>query len=504
MYNNCMVYRADAKLPRVTTALLKILVALLPIICSRPAFSQQTVGEKVFKSASPSVVTVQSGESTGTAFLVRDKNTFVTAAHVIEDGAIPVIRYGKGSFLAVRAITYSKALDLAILETEDPFPAKPLALGDKEKLSPGASVFAIGTALGALTNTLTDGMISNGRKAGNVNLVQVSSPFSPGMSGGPVLSKDSKVIGVISFSFTDGQNLNMAVAAKHVRELLSVKARSTAVVCNELRDRKSPAGSDASSPIPSAETRVERELALAYAVSEVQSIVWAALDECERITGDPTTNTDTGMVERAISRLQKKLPLITTEGRENESSLTARLTKYCTAKELEMLAEIVLSIARALDEMAIRYKASILEWDREGASTAEKVQMMVRAKDSWSRVFALKEDFLDLAETIHGSSRLWSQVSPKYHAFSARYLNIYPDYDRPNLAAVIIDKNPVLETNFRDGDVINGIRRAGSESSFTEVKTWKDVYLFFLKERGKTIVEVRLQSGRIFHVTVYK
>jgi hypothetical protein len=325
------------------------------------------------------------------------------------------------------------------------------------------------------------------------------------MSGGPVLSKDSKVIGVISFSFTDGQNLNMAVAAKHVRELLSAKARLTAVVCQELRDRKSPAGSDDSSPIPSAQNSLAREQALVDAEAEVQSIVWASLDECELIDSDPATNGDTRLIDRAITRLQSKLPLITTSGRETESSITARLTKNCTAKELELLTDIVLSIAKAMDGVAVAFKAALMEWDRKSASLAEKFQATKRAKDTWRRVATLKDDFLDLVKTMKGVYSVRAVTPAKYFAYSARWFDssyIYPDYDRPNLAAVLINKNPVLETNFRDGDVIEGIRVVDRDKSFRKIKDWSDVAGCFIAVSDKTLVEVRVQGGRSFYVTV--
>jgi hypothetical protein len=527
MYNNCMVYRAEDKSPNVATMFLKMLVVLLPLICSRPAFGQQTDGERVFKAASPSIVTVQSGDSTGTAFLVRDKNTFVTAAHVIEDGAVPVIRHGKGSFLAVRSISYSKALDLAILETEDPFSAKPLALGDKEDLSPGASVFAIGTALGALTNTLTDGMISGSRKAGNVNLVQVSSPFSPGMSGGPVLSKDSKVLGVISFTFAEGQNLNIAVAAKHIRELLADRTRPTELVCKELRDIKTrssssepteggttspsiepnptPSGSENSTPISDAaaveKNRVEREQALADALSEVVGVVWAATDEAYRIYFDSRLVEDRKLLDIEIDRLQKQLPLVTIAGESNETEISERLARYCTDKEINLLAEKTLSIARAIIEMAYRWKLAIIDSLSSVTSETDRKKSFQQAKAANTRLFGLTDDFKTLIFSLH--TREWKisdQLSNKYYAWSATLLGIDPDYERLAVAAVKW-KVPSIESNFEVGDVITGLRLS-TIPKFMNISNWKDVSKFFSGVFGTVTIEVRVRGRGTFNITI--
>lgn len=228
--------------------------AWLLLVCSN-AIGEPSAGERLFKQVAPSVVTVIAGDSTGSGFLVRDRRTFVTAAHVIDNGEMPLIQYGRGSFLRMRGIAISKALDLAILETEDEVAAKPLPLGDREKLNPGAPVYAIGTALGALSLSLTDGMLSGSRMAGEVSVIQVTSPCSPGMSGGPILSKDGRVIGVISFTLTEGQNLNIAVAAKHVRELLAETPRPARLVCAELKGVAPPpvvVNRPASPPAPGA------------------------------------------------------------------------------------------------------------------------------------------------------------------------------------------------------------------------------------------------------------
>jgi hypothetical protein len=505
---------------------LKMLVVLLPLICSRPAVGQQTDGERVFKSASPSIVTVQSGDSTGTAFLVRDRNTFVTAAHVIGEGAIPVIRFGKGSFLAVRSISYSKALDLAILETEDPFQAKPLALGDKEELSPGASVFAIGTALGALTNTLTDGMISGTRKAGNVNLVQVSSPFSPGMSGGPVLSKDSKVLGVISFSFTEGQNLNIAVAAKHIRELLADRARPTELVCKELRDIKTrsssdpteggttspsnepnptPSGSENSTPISDAaaveKNRVERDQALADALSEVTGIVYAAYDASYRIYFDSRLVEDRNLLDIETDRLQRQLPLVTIAGESSETEISERLARYCTDKEINLLAEKTLSIARAIIEMAYRWKLAIIDSLSSVTSETDTNKSFQQAKDASMRLYGLRDDFESLIYSLH--TREWNirdQLSNKYYAWNASSLGIHPDYERLTVAAVKW-KNPNKSSNFEVGDVITGLRLS-TIPQFMNISNWKDVDKFFTNVYGTVTIEVRVRGRRTFNITV--
>src|SRR5207248_2526247 len=80
-------------------------------------------------------------------------------------------------------------------------------------------VFAIGSPLG-LANTLSDGLVSGHREIDSVTVIQTTAPISPGSSGGPLLGADEKVVGVTTFAFKGGQNLNFAIPAAHVARLL--------------------------------------------------------------------------------------------------------------------------------------------------------------------------------------------------------------------------------------------------------------------------------------------
>jgi S1-C subfamily serine protease len=60
--------------------------------------------------------------------------------------------------------------------------------------------------------TISTGILSGIRNLGkNTKVLQITAPISPGNSGGPVLSENGKVIGVISFKITKGESLNFAI-----------------------------------------------------------------------------------------------------------------------------------------------------------------------------------------------------------------------------------------------------------------------------------------------------
>ncbi len=468
----------------------------------------QTVGESVYKRVAPSVVTVTAGDSTGTGFLVRDKRTFITAAHVIANGEVPVVRFGKGSFLSVRSIAISKELDIAILQTEDEVGAVPLVLGDRDELNPGAQVFAIGSALGALSHTLTDGMISGARKAGPVDLIQVTSPFSPGMSGGPVLSKDARVLGVISFSFSEGQNLNMAVAARHVRQLLGEQARPTDVVIAELKQTAksptsaSPAGTSTPTSPPKddpqeAERKREaREQALADLLTEVNRWTNSARNDCYRLYYDSTIMEDWQTIHRAVEAAQKRLPLLLIDGKFHEVDITSRIVDFCNDTDFDQLSKAVLRISHAMGDLVGAYSNAVIDLRSRITAHAEVKRSFQLAVDFDTRLGELQKDFSFLIVRLYGRGDAFSRVKPIIFGSSGAHLGVHADYERPELAAVRW-KLPNRKTEFRVGDVITGLRLA-SDSEFTSVTSWKDVNSFIRSIRGSADVVVRVRGGRSF------
>src|SRR5262249_7571785 len=124
--------------------------------------------------------------------------------------------------------------DLAILKVTHGISAEPLSLAAGDLPPVGSRVYAIGTPGGKFVNTLSDGLVSAHRPAGRIpvfpklpTMIQMTAPISHGSSGGPLLGPDGRVVGVTTLAFTNyprpqdiNQNLNFAVPASHVAQLL--------------------------------------------------------------------------------------------------------------------------------------------------------------------------------------------------------------------------------------------------------------------------------------------
>ena len=86
-------------------------------------------------------------------------------------------------------------------------------------VSVGEKVIAIGSPQG-LENTVSDGIVSAIRSDKSVRYLQITSPISPGSSGGPVLNASGKVIGIATMQMPEGQNLNFAISSEYLQGLL--------------------------------------------------------------------------------------------------------------------------------------------------------------------------------------------------------------------------------------------------------------------------------------------
>ena len=114
--------------------------------------------------------------------------------------------------------------DLAIVAPDIPFTEQPhLPLSRSLDLLPsqknpiiGSPVYVIGNPKG-LQNSISQGIVSAIRDVGVMNMrFQITAPVSPGSSGSPVFNKYGEVIGVVSSSIVDGQNLNFAIPSDYL------------------------------------------------------------------------------------------------------------------------------------------------------------------------------------------------------------------------------------------------------------------------------------------------
>lgn len=171
-------------------------VSAIPIATAfAQAPNEEQISIDVYRIASPAVVTISTGRSSGSGSIVSPEGLILTNEHVVRGagGALVSVATATGQRYRAQVIATDRRNDLALLRlvnTSDRLPT--IRLADPQSIQVGQRVFAIGSPFG-LSGTLTTGILS--RIAPNGDL-QTDAALNPGNSGGPLLNSRGELIGV--------------------------------------------------------------------------------------------------------------------------------------------------------------------------------------------------------------------------------------------------------------------------------------------------------------------
>jgi serine protease Do len=146
----------------------------------------------------------------GSGFFVTD-DLLLTNAHVLCPTGTPMkVHFRDGRELPGEPVDSDDEIDLALVKVPGAM-AKPLELGDGADLNAGDRAVFIGTPLG-MEYTVHEGIVSHaGRNFFGVAYIQIDANVNPGNSGGPLLDRRGKVVGVISMMMEGGSGLGFAL-----------------------------------------------------------------------------------------------------------------------------------------------------------------------------------------------------------------------------------------------------------------------------------------------------
>lgn len=143
--------------------------------------------------------------STGSGFFITESGYIVTNYHVIENAAKVTVTTYAGQAYEAEITGYEASNDIAVLKAEGSFES--VKIGDSSSLAVGDDILVIGNALGELSYTFTDGVVSYLNRAittdsGTViNMYQTNAAINEGNSGGPVYDMEGKVVGIASAKY---------------------------------------------------------------------------------------------------------------------------------------------------------------------------------------------------------------------------------------------------------------------------------------------------------------
>jgi S1-C subfamily serine protease len=149
--------------------------------------------------------------------VVIKNNTIATNCHVIDDADEVAIIFN-GEIYEMQSYDANYDNDFCVIQTRD-LPASAATIGSIATVNPGQRVYSIGSPQG-LELTIAEGLVSGLRERAGMPLpiIQTSAAISPGSSGGGLFDEFGRVIGVTTFFFEGGQNLNFALPVELFRE----------------------------------------------------------------------------------------------------------------------------------------------------------------------------------------------------------------------------------------------------------------------------------------------
>lgn len=183
------------------------------------AFSQDNLST-LFESALPSVLKIETFDSNGkplmlgTGFFISPNGKAISNLHVFKGASKSQITTSSGKIYQIGSVWYkTDSLDLVtfdiVNDDNEIFPFLKMAV-NVPKI--GEGVFVIGNPIG-LDFTISNGIISSIRQQSELGqVIQTNAPISAGSSGSPLMNMNGLVVGVITYTFTKGQNLNFAIS----------------------------------------------------------------------------------------------------------------------------------------------------------------------------------------------------------------------------------------------------------------------------------------------------
>lgn len=209
-------------------------VVLIPVIIvlSILAFyaaggKKEMSGEAIYKKVNPSIFYIETeikdGKQGGSGFFIDKRGTAVTNFHVLKGGKSASVILPDGKKYAVnRVIGCDVSGDIAIIGVDIP-KSIPVSLGNSNKVKTGEAVYAIGYpesfVLGSQDSTFTSGIISKpAYNIEGVNYIQTTADITHGNSGGALIDRFGKVIGITSakIDYNGISYMNLAIPANNI------------------------------------------------------------------------------------------------------------------------------------------------------------------------------------------------------------------------------------------------------------------------------------------------
>ena len=176
-----------------------------PVTTPSTPLTNAELARRVRPALAQIIVTDSDGDtSSGTGFVVRSDGLMVTNRHVVDDASTVTVRMntsdGQRLELTGRVLGRGILADLAVVQLDANRTFATLPLGDSDAVAQGDEITAWGYPLSSFLGTdptLTRGIISStNRIFEDTDYLQTDAAVAPGNSGGPVVDRFGRVVGV--------------------------------------------------------------------------------------------------------------------------------------------------------------------------------------------------------------------------------------------------------------------------------------------------------------------
>lgn len=163
------------------------------------------------RARNATVLILNENKGIGTGFFITPKGYIITNRHVADDtnGVYRIILIDRTEF-TIYGAELSDKYDIALLRLKGyncPF----IEQANPKELGIGDALYAIGMPK-ALMHSVTSGVFSSYRKLDdNVNYIQTNAQINTGNSGGPLITKEGKVVGVNTLKRIDAEGIGFAI-----------------------------------------------------------------------------------------------------------------------------------------------------------------------------------------------------------------------------------------------------------------------------------------------------
>ncbi len=179
-------------------------------------------------------VSVRADQNYGAGVILDPAGLVLTNLHVVKDArAISVTPFG-ADVTPVELLDSDLELDLALLQMPEPV-LNAATIGSSRGVGVGDEVMAVGSPR-KMYFSVSRGMVSfPNRFLDGVEYIQTDLPINVGNSGGPLVDREGRVVGIVSFILRDSQGISFALpidraVTRFAKHLFSDASRGRATV----------------------------------------------------------------------------------------------------------------------------------------------------------------------------------------------------------------------------------------------------------------------------------